>query len=47
LNNALPLLKNEARLAGADAIIEIRERSSNVLETNIYHTTAVGIVYTD
>lgn len=45
-DDALPELKKQARLSGADAIIEIRESSSMVLETRIYHVTATGIRYT-
>jgi hypothetical protein len=47
LDDALPELKKQARLAGADAIIEIRESSSMVRETKIYHVTATGVRYTD
>jgi hypothetical protein len=47
LNNALPELKRQARLSGADAIIEIQERFSMVGETRIYHVTATGIRYAD
>lgn len=43
LDNALPLLKKEARMSGAHAIIDIKERRSAVLETKIYHVTATGI----
>jgi hypothetical protein len=46
-NEALPELKKQARLSGADAIIEIQERSSMRDETGIYHITAIGIKYTD
>ena len=46
LNEALPELNKQARLSGADTIIEIRERSSMVGETRIYHVTATGIRYT-
>lgn len=46
-NDALPELKKQARLSGADAIIEIRENSSMVGETKIYHVTATGIRYTN
>jgi len=45
--DALPELKKQACLSGADAIIEIQERSSSVLETKIYHVTATGIKYKD
>ena len=46
-DDALPELKKQARLSGADAIIEIRESSSMVGETKIYHVTATGIRYTN
>ena len=42
-NNALPRLQKEARLSGADAMIEIKESKSSVGETKIYHVTATGI----
>ena len=45
--DALPELQAQARLAGADAIIEIDERQSQVLETMVYHVTATAIRYTD
>jgi hypothetical protein len=47
LTEALPELKKQARLSGADAIIEIRENRSMVGETKVYHVTATGIRYTD
>jgi len=47
LDDALPELKNQARLSGADAIIDIRESFSSVGETEIYHVTATGVRYTD
>jgi hypothetical protein len=47
LDDALPELKKQARLSGADAIIEIRESRSMVGETKIYHVTATGIRYID
>jgi hypothetical protein len=47
LADALPELKRQARLSGADAVIEIRESNSMVGETKIYHVTATGIRYTD
>lgn len=47
LEDALPELKKQARLSGADAVIEIRESNSMVGETKIYHVTATGIRYTD
>ena len=43
--DALPELKKQARLAGADAIIDIQERTSRVLETKVYHVTATAIRY--
>ena len=36
-------LKRQACLAGADAVIEIEEYRSRVLETAIYHVTAIGV----
>jgi uncharacterized protein YbjQ (UPF0145 family) len=45
LEDALPELKKQACLSGADAIIELNERSSSVGETQIYHVTATGILY--
>ena len=47
LNDALPELMKQARLSGADAIIEIREIRSMVGETKIFHVTATGIRYVD
>lgn len=38
-------LKKQARVAGADAIVEIREQRSRVGETLILHVTATGIRY--
>jgi hypothetical protein len=43
--DALPELQRQARLAGADAIVEPHEQHSQVGETMIYHVTAVGIRY--
>src|SRR5438552_11543429 len=43
LKEALADLKRQARLSGADAIIEIEERKSMVGETKVYHVTATGI----
>jgi hypothetical protein len=42
---ALPELKKQARQAGADAIIEIEERPSQILETMVLHVTATGVRY--
>jgi Putative heavy-metal-binding len=47
LEDAMPELQKQARLAGADAIIEIREQRSSIAETRIYHVTATGIRYLD
>ncbi|SEN68823.1 Putative heavy-metal-binding [Nitrosospira multiformis] len=47
LDDALQELKKQARLSGADAIVDIREHSSMVGETRIYHVTAIGIRYTE
>ena len=47
LDGALPELKRQARLSGADAVIELQENRSMVGETRIYHVTATGIRYTD
>jgi Putative heavy-metal-binding len=38
-------LKNQARAAGADAVIEVREMRSRVGETFILHMTGIGIRY--
>ncbi len=42
---ALPELEKQARQAGADAIIEIDERPSQILETMVLHVTATGVRY--
>ena len=42
---ALPALKKQACLSGADAIIDVQERSSSHIETKIYHVTATGVKY--
>lgn len=47
LEDAMPELKKQARLSGADAVIDIQEKHSKVLETSVYHVTATGIRYTD
>jgi hypothetical protein len=39
-------LRKQARAAGADAIIEVREMRSRVGETFILHMTGIGIRYT-
>jgi hypothetical protein len=43
--DALPELKKQACLSGADAVIEIRDRSTAFAETEVYHITATGIRY--
>lgn len=45
LDDALPELKKQACLSGAEAVIEIEERTTSYLETRIYHVTATGIRY--
>lgn len=45
--SALPELKKQACLSGADAIIEIQERSNSRLEDRAYHVTATGIKFKD
>jgi hypothetical protein len=47
LAEALPELERQARRAGCDAIIEITERRSEILETRVYHVTATGIRFID
>jgi hypothetical protein len=47
LKDATPELKKQARLAGGDAIIEIREQRSSVGETRIYHVTATAVRYVE
>jgi hypothetical protein len=42
---ALPELRRQACLSGADAIIEIEERQSAIVENRSYHVTAVGVKY--
>jgi hypothetical protein len=44
--SALPELKRQACLSGADAIIEIQERTASFrFENRAYHVTAVGIKF--
>lgn len=47
LESALPELKKQARLSGAQGIIDIRETKSRLNETTIYHVTGTGIRFTD
>ena len=46
-DDVLPAIRKRACESGADAIIDIRERSSkiNLGETNLYHVTVTGIKY--
>lgn len=43
--SALPELKKQACLSGADAVIEIQEQTRQYLENRSYHVTATGIKY--
>jgi hypothetical protein len=43
----LPELERQARRAGCDAIVAINERRSEILETRVYHVTAIGVRYLD
>ncbi len=45
LDDAIPELRKQARLSGAHAIINIKESSSSMGETSIYHVIATGIRY--
>jgi hypothetical protein len=45
LDEALPKLKEQARRAGSDAIVDIVEKRSSVGEAKVYHVTAIGIRY--
>lgn len=45
LEDALPKPQKQARLSGADAIIDIKERKSSVGDTQIYHVTATEIIF--
>jgi hypothetical protein len=47
LADVLPELERQARRAGCDAIVEINERRSEILETRVYHVTAIGVRYLD
>jgi len=44
---ALPELMKQARLSGADAIIEIQERRTWVVGSQAYHVTGTGVRYAD
>ena len=46
-SDALPELEKQARLSGADAIMDVHETRSSLNETRIYHVTATGIRYKD
>lgn len=43
LSEALPVLKRQARLCGAQAIIDIKQQQSSVVETRVLNVTGVGI----
>jgi hypothetical protein len=45
LENALPEIRKQACLAGADAVIELDERRGSHIETKRYHVIATGIKY--
>jgi hypothetical protein len=45
LESALPEIKKQACLSGADAIIEIQERTTRHIENRAYHLTATGIKF--
>ena len=47
LEDALPKLMAQARAAGADAIMTIRETRSRYLETSMYHVNAKAIRFRD
>jgi hypothetical protein len=42
-DDVLADLKRQACLSGADALIDISERTSSHAETRIYHLTAIGV----
>jgi len=46
-DEAEPKLKEQARAAGGDAIIAIKEQKTSYLENQMYHVTAKAIKYTD
>jgi hypothetical protein len=43
MEEALVVLRKQARLAGGDGIIELQEQRSQLLETRIYHVTATAV----
>jgi len=48
LQQAIPILQNQARAAGCDAVIEIQEAKTPdnwSLETKVKHYTGVGVAY--
>ena len=47
LDHALPELRKEGCASGADAVIDVQERSSsfNLAETNAYRVTGTGVRY--
>lgn len=47
LDDAIPKLMEQARAAGGDAIISIKETRSRHLETFMYHVTAKAVRFAD
>jgi hypothetical protein len=45
LNDALPELRRQACLSGADAVIDVRERYDAVVENRSYHVIGIGVSY--
>jgi len=45
LQDAMPELKRQARRAGADAIVDIRQQRSKVGDTTLFQVSAMGIRY--
>ena len=45
LNDVLPEIKRQANLSGADAVIDIQDRTSGYGEYKEYHVTATGIKF--
>lgn len=45
-DNAEKSLKSKAREAGGDAIIDVKETKSRLLETHIYHVSGTAVRYT-
>ena len=43
--DAVPELRRQACLSGADAVIEVREERDAIVENRSYHVTATGVKY--